>query len=126
MVASKSSREDIAGELVTVLTRCLSAHGTALWSYRRDEVGNLQLVVESWSGRVDASDSFAKSVAASMAASYRSGDAAMLLGVPIRRERQLLGVIEVKQRPTSREAVRAGYLRFMEQMAEIVGSSAAF
>jgi hypothetical protein len=113
-----------------MLTRCLSARGTTFWSCLRDEAGDLQLAIEFWSGRVDASDSFAESIATSMArtemSSHKSGELVLLLGVPLIRESQLLGVIEVIQRPTSREAVRAGYLRFMEQMAEIVGSSAAF
>ena len=37
-----------------------------------------------------------------------------------------VGVVEVNQVATSRDAVRRGYLMFMEQMAELVGSSDVF
>ena len=125
-VTSNVSRQDIARELAIMLTRCLAARGTAVWSCTRDEAGNFTLVVEARSGRVAPSDSFANAVATTMSAFCKYGEDAMLLGVPILREDRLLGVIEVNQVPASRRAVRAGYLRFMEQTAEIVGFSAAF
>ena len=84
------------------------------------------MVVEAWEGRVEAFDWLANSVAASEKPIRADGDEGLLLGVPIKQGDKLVGVLEVHQRPTTRDDAVAGYLRFMEQMAEIVGSSEVF
>ena len=126
MATSGSSREEIATELVKLLTKCLDAHGAALWACWRDDAGSQHLVAEAWDGQIGVSDSFAKSVVQAMEFLCRNDDTALLLGVPITREGRCLGVIEVRQRPISGKATRRGHLRFMDQMAEIVGFSPTF
>jgi hypothetical protein len=41
------------------------------------------------------------------------------LGVPIARNADILGVIEIAQRDVNENTVQRGYMRFLTQMAEV-------
>lgn len=126
-------RRVLAYQLASLLNECLDARGAMLWSYSRSGWLRMgwRLSIECAVGQLtDASNAFAKDVARTREAraelSSRGREPILLLGVPLRHDDELCGVVEVMQRPTTSEATRRGYLTFMLQMAQMVGDSHAY
>ncbi len=105
------------------------AHGAVFWTvkkkgWRRRRYPNL----ECYSGRCDTPDFASKVIAKkenTMCERTVGKDTVLLIGVPLVKNGNVYGVIEVIQRAESSDLTRRGYLRFVSVMAESASQSKA-
>lgn len=115
---------DLGELLVSGLTRCLAAYGSMLWvrNKRRWWSFRATLNLIACVGEPDSPD-FAQEVATAKHQIMRNGRMAgretLVIGVPVMRHDRVLGVIEVLQRAGRPENTQKGYVRFVNQMADI-------
>ncbi len=130
LAASGASREELGDYLVAGLRDCLEAYGATLWICSRQRWWSRRLDVRASSscGQTNPTKRFAEQLANDVdrQPAIAQDDSVLYLGVPIAIAGRTVGVIEVLQRSEIPAGARRGYLILIDQMAQVVGQSAAF
>ncbi len=123
LVANNDSTTYTSGFLVDGLRRCLAAHGASLWITTKQGFQSRAQPRLIRNDGYPASTGFACDVIAATASIVRrestDNNAYLHLGVPIARDTDILGVIEIAQRDVRENHTQRGYIRFITQMAEV-------
>ena len=114
--------------LVSGMTRCLAAYGAMLWlpGKRRWWPSHATMNLVAFAGESDSADvaeNVAKGKHDIVFNTRMAGRETLVIGVPVMRGGIVLAVIEVLQRAGSREATQKGYVRFLNQVADIIADS---
>ena len=122
------SIDTIGSFLVSGLMSSLAAHGASLWIAKkrkgRRRQASLELAVSTGQQEPPI---FAQEVSAANDEVVRNtqvtGADVLLIGVPVRRDERIVAVITIVRRSGSPAAIQRGYLRFVNQMAEVFATS---
>lgn len=127
----KTDAQELSDVLVLTLNACLASHGASLWLPNRQWSGwphKVKLDQYSTIGQSSppafAAEIFAKEEPALRAARWQDTDV-LLIGVPVRRGAEVIGVVCIVQRPGDNPVAHRGYLRFTVQMTEMFATSRA-